>query len=129
MNMKKFDLHNDPKIETGFKVPEHYFENFEDRIMNQLPIQEVKVISLWQRKSVWMSGVAAIFVLSIGTWMYYNQQNNEILATSQEYLAYQSDITHEDIALHLTDEDITTIENELGLYDKESETYVNEYLN
>jgi len=127
--MKKFDLHNDPKIETGFKIPENYFENLEDRIMSQLPEQEVKVIPLWQRKTVWYTGVAAVFMLSIGTWMYFNQQKNEIIATSQEYLAYESDITHEDIAMQLTDEDITTIENEMGLYDKESETYVNEYLN
>lgn len=127
--MKKFDLYNDPKIETGFKVPEGYFENFESRIMNQLPKQEVKVVSLWQRKTIWYSGVAAVVMLSFGTWMYYNQQRNEAFTTSQEYLAYESYITHEDIASHLTDEDITTIENELGLYDAESETYVNEYLN
>jgi len=127
--MKKFDLHNDPKIETGFKIPENYFENLEDRIMNQLPEQEARVVPLWQRKTVWYSGVAAIFMLSIGTWMYFNQQSNEIMATSQEYLAYSNDITTEEIAYHLTDEDITTIEKELGLYDTESETYVNEYLN
>ena len=126
--MKKFDLHNDPKIETGFKIPEHYFENLENRIMNQLPEQEVKVISLWQRKSVWISGLAAVLVVSLGTWFYFNQQANELTVSSQEYLAYSSDLSTEDIAYHLTDEDITTIENELGLYDSESEAYVNEYL-
>lgn len=127
--MKKFDLHNDPKIETGFKIPEHYFENLEDRIMNRLPEQKVKVISLWQRKSVWISGMAAVLVVSLGTWFYFNQQSTEFSVSSQEYLAYSNDITTEEIAYHLTDEDITTIEKELGLYDAESETYVNEYLN
>jgi len=129
MNMKKFDLHNDPKIETGFKIPEHYFENLEDRIMNQLPEPEVKVISLWQRKSVWISGIAAVLVVSLGTWFYFNQQANELTVSSQEYLAYSSDLSTEDIAYHLTDEDITTIEKDLGLYSTETETYVNEYLN
>lgn len=129
MNMKKLDLHNDPKIETGFKIPEHYFENLEDRIMNLLPEQEVKVISLWQRKSVWISGIAAVLVVSLGTWFYFNQQANELTVSSQEYLAYSSDLSTEDIAYHLTDEDITTIEKDLGLYDSESETYVNEYSN
>lgn len=129
MNMKKFDLHNDPKIETGFKIPENYFENLEDRIMNQLPEPEVKVISLWQRKSVWISGIAAILVVSFGAWFYFNQQSTELSVSSQEYLAYSNDLSTEDIAYHLTDEDISTIEKELGLYDTESETYVNEYLN
>nr|WP_294936373.1 hypothetical protein [uncultured Flavobacterium sp.] len=127
--MRKIDLHNDPKIETGFKVPEDYFQSFEDRIMSQLQEKEVKVVPLWQRKPVWYSGVAAVFMLSIGTWMYYNQQSEVIYTSSEEYLAYENDITHEDIALHLTDEDITSIEKDLGLYDSESETYVNEYLN
>lgn len=129
MNMKKFDLHNDPKIETGFKIPENYFENLEDRIMNQLPEPEVKVISLWQRKSVWISGIAAVLVIALGTWFYYNQQANALTVSSQEYLAYSSDLSTEDIAYHLTDEDITTIEKDLDLYNSESETYVNEYLN
>ena len=26
--MKTFKLENKPKIESGFKIPEHYFENF-----------------------------------------------------------------------------------------------------
>lgn len=129
MNMKKFDLHNDPKIEPGFKIPEHYFENLEDRIMNQLPEPEVKVISLWQRKSFWISGIAVALVISLGTLFYYNQQNTLTTEASQEYLAYTDYLTAEDIAYHLTDEDITTIEKDLGLYDSESETYVNEYLN
>ena len=129
MNMKKFDLHNDPKIETGFKIPENYFENLEYRIMNHLPEPEVKVISLLQRKSVWISGIAAVLVIALGTWFYYNQQANALTVSSQEYLAYSSDLSTEDIAYHLTDEDITTIEKDLDLYNSESETYVNEYLN
>ena len=27
--MKRFDLDNDPKIDSGFKIPEDYFEQFE----------------------------------------------------------------------------------------------------
>jgi len=127
--MKQFDLHNDPKIETGFKIPEHYFENFEDRLMQQLPEQEVRVVSLWQKRTRWISAVAAVFVLGFGLWLYNNNRNTELEAGTELYLAYQNDITTEDIAAQLTDDDIATIEKELGLYGTESEAYVNEYSN
>ncbi|MBP8066722.1 MAG: hypothetical protein KAY31_04555, partial [Flavobacterium sp.] len=118
--MKQFDLHNDPKIETGFKIPEHYFENFEDRLMQQLPEQEVRVVSLWQKRTRWISAVAAVFVLGFGLWLYNNNRNTELEAGTELYLAYQNDITTEDIAAQLTDDDIATIEKELGLYGTES---------
>lgn len=124
--MKKFDLHNGTKIESGFKIPEDYFESFEARLMQQLPEKEVKVVSLWKRKSVWISGIAAAFVLSFGTWMYLNNASETLIST-QEYLAYDSDLSTEEIAMHLSDEDITAVENSLNLYQKDAETYVNEY--
>ncbi|MCG2611954.1 hypothetical protein LZZ90_10590 [Flavobacterium sp. SM15] len=124
--MKKFDLHNGEKIESGFKIPDNYFEDFEARLMEQLPEKEVNVISFWQRKSVWISSVAAVLVLSFATWMYLKNASENSLST-QEYLAYDADISTEDIAMHLSDEDITAVEKSLNLYQKESETYVNEY--
>ncbi|MEW5675827.1 hypothetical protein ABGT15_05900 [Flavobacterium enshiense] len=126
--MKKFDLHNDPKIKSGFKIPENYFEGFEDRLMQQLPETEVRVISLSKKRTTWISAVAAVFVVSLGFWLYTNYQNNELETSTQMYLAYQSDVTTEDIAAQLTDDDITNFEKELGLYGTESEAYVNEYL-
>ncbi len=128
--MKRFDLDNDPKIEPGFKIPDNYFDSFEERLMQKLPTErkEIKVISLWQRKSVWITSAAAMFIITFGTWMYFVQNNVENTVSTQEYLAYESDITTEDIAMNLTDEDIATIENELNLYNTESETYLNEYI-
>ncbi|WP_250597028.1 hypothetical protein [Flavobacterium amniphilum] len=131
MNMKKFDLHNDPKIESGFRIPDDYFDSFENRIMQQVLAEEkeTKVIAVWQRQSFWISSVAAVFVLSFGIWMYFVQNNAETTLSTSDYLAYESDLTTEDIATHLTDEDIASIENEMNLYDAATETYINEYLN
>ena len=127
--MKRFDLDNDPKINPGFKIPEDYFDSFEARLMQKLPLEkEVKVISLWQRKSVWLSSAAAVFVIAFGVWIYFVQNNVENTMSTQEYLAYESDITTEDIAMNLTDADITSLENNLNLYQTESETYINEYI-
>lgn len=129
--MKKIDLENDKKIESGFKIPDNYFDSFEDRLMQKIELmpKEPKVISLWQRKSVWISGIAAAVVISIGTWMYFEQQNTENTEISQEYLAYESDITTEDIAMHLTDEELTNLELEITDFDIHTESYINEYLN
>lgn len=129
--MKKFDLHNDPKIESGFTIPDNYFDTFEERLMQHLPFEEnnTKVIQLWQRKSFWISSVAAVFVLSFGIWTYFAQTNANTMLSSSEYLAYENDLTTEDIAEHLTDEDIASLENEMQLYDTKTETYINEYLN
>ncbi|MGH2666288.1 hypothetical protein [Flavobacterium sp.] len=126
--MKQFDLDNEPKITPGFKIPEHYFEQFEHTMMDRLP-KETKVVPLWQRKSVWISSAAAVFLITIGTWMYFAQNNVENTNSVQEYLAYENDVTTEDIAMLLSDEDITTVESALDLYHTESETYINEYLN
>ncbi|MFC7772892.1 hypothetical protein [Flavobacterium sp. GCM10027622] len=129
--MKKFDLHNDPKIESGFTIPDNYFDTFEERLIQQLPFEEnnTKVIQLWQRKSFWISSVAAVFLLSFGIWTYFAQTNANTIISSSEYLAYENDLTTEDIAEHLTDEDIASLENEMQLYDTKTETYINEYLN
>ncbi|GAA4757506.1 MULTISPECIES: hypothetical protein [Flavobacterium] len=129
--MKKIDLENDNKIVTGFKIPDNYFDSFEDRLMQKIESapEKAKVVSLWQRKSVWISGVAAVFVISIGTWIYFEQQKTESIEISQEYLAYESDITTEDIAKHLTDDELTNLELEITDFDTQTESYINEYLN
>ncbi|MBP9794076.1 MAG: hypothetical protein KBC56_08765 [Flavobacterium sp.] len=119
------------KMETGFAVPDHYFDSLEEKVMQKLATEahQIKVISLWQRQSVWISGVAAVVLISLGTLFYFNQQNTENFIVSSDYLAYQNDITTEDIALQLTDEDITALEAELTAFDSETEKYINDYLN
>jgi hypothetical protein len=125
--MKQFDLNNEPKIGTGFKIPENYFEQFESKIMAQLPAKEVKVISIFQRRKLWYGAVAAVFVLGISVPMFLNY-TKEATASTYEYLAYESNLTTDDIVMHLSDDDITQIEASLDLYTIENETYVKEYL-
>ena len=130
MHMKKLDLHNEPKITPGFKIPEAYFDCFEDRLMQKLaiPEKEEKVVRLWQRQTFWLTAVAAVFSITLGIWMYFNQTAVENNTSVQEYLAYQNDITAEDIALHLTHEDILALETELNSFDYTTEKYINESL-
>ena len=44
--MKEFKLDNNPKISPGFSVPENYFENFSSKLLQELPKNEPKVISI-----------------------------------------------------------------------------------
>ena len=56
-------LDNFDKSKKPFKVPENYFENFNNRIMDQLPSKEeskAKVVPLWKKVLPW-TAAAAIF--------------------------------------------------------------------
>lgn len=124
--MKQFDLDNDPKIDLGFRIPENYFEQFEAKMMSQLPEKEVKIISLFETRKFWFSAVAAVFVIGLFTTMYLNSTTNEI--STEDYLACETTISTEDIIDNLSDDDITAIEESLDLYDQDTKNYAKEYL-
>lgn len=48
--MKTFKLENEPKIESGFIVPEQYFDDFSKKVLSQLPEENTKVIPLFQKE-------------------------------------------------------------------------------
>ena len=54
LNMKAFKLDNEPKIESGFKTPDNYFENFQSAMIEKLSkepvIKETKVISIFRKR-------------------------------------------------------------------------------
>jgi hypothetical protein len=125
--MKPFELNNSPKIEPGFKIPEGYFENFENKIMNQISEKEVKVISIFQKRKFWYSAVAAVFILGISIPMYLNfTQKNDVI--TDEFLAYDSTITSDDIAKYLTESDIAELEKTINIYDDQTKNYIEEYI-
>ncbi|WP_310557460.1 hypothetical protein [Flavobacterium sp.] len=127
MNMKQFDIDNEPKIEPGFKIPENYFEQFEAKIMKQVievSPKEVKVISIFAKNKYWLSAVAAVFVCTMGIVLFQNSNANNA-TESEELLAYEYLSTIE-IAEHLTDNDIQEIEESLNTYDLETNNYIQE---
>ncbi len=126
--MKTFKLDNELKIQTGFTVPENYFENFSAKMMQQLPENEPKIISIYARKKTWMYAAAAVLVLalSIPIFTNYFSHSSEIdEATLENYISYHSTLTNTDIVNLLDEQDIqkmsidlniedSTIENELS---------------
>ena len=134
MNMKNFDLENNDKIPTGFNTPENYFEQFEAKIIHQISAKQteksaVKVVSLFHRKQVWISSIAALFLLSIALPVYFNSVNESTLEAFaiEDYLAQQSVGTTE-LTNHLTNDDILELETSLGVSTSEGEEIAN-YLN
>lgn len=129
--MKDFNLNNE-KINTGFKVPEGYFEQFESRMLNQLTVEnEPKVISLWKQKRVWMTSVAAVLLVSIALPIYFSMNNTATNSTVEDetietYLAMQSSLTNYEIATELTNEDFASLEESLALNDDAVELYLEE---
>ena len=130
--MKPFDLENKNEIKSGFKVPENYFEQFEAKMMAQIPVEkETKVVSLFYRKQVWISSIAAVLLLAIAIPVYFNMANsNNLDATTIEmYLSQQQGIGITELSKHLTDEDIVALEQNLSISETNSdevEAYLSE---
>ena len=128
--MKQFDLENNKEIKSGFKVPENYFEQFEAKMMKQISKEKkTKVVSLFYRKQVWISAIAAVLLLAIAIPVYFNmaKENNLDAGTIEVYLSQQQGIGITELSKHLTDEDIAELENNLSLNEVNSDA-VEDYL-
>ena len=118
---------NTTKIKSGFEVPDAYFENLEARILERIPAKETKVVSLFYKKQLWISIIAAVFVLAIAIPAYFNASKTATLenATIENYLVNQSSFTTFDIINNLNENDIKELENALAISDNNSvESYL-----
>ncbi|MFV8336287.1 hypothetical protein ACNQF7_09410 [Flavobacterium sp. RSP29] len=126
--MKTFKLENQPKIETGFKTPDHYFENFSIKMMEQLPKKEPKVISIFQkRKTLVIMAVAAILVLALMIPIFSPSSTNtkELDAAALEnYITYQSNVNQYDLISVLEPEDINNIKAGIIIEDEAIEEHL-----
>lgn len=120
--MKEFKLNTNPKIESGFKTPEDiYFEKFSANLLEQLPKNEPKIISLFQKKKTIIMMVAAVFVLALAIPSLLNNANryNELDTTTLEnYISYQSNVNQYDLINALDEEDINSLGTNIALEDQ-----------
>lgn len=118
--METFKLDQEPKLKTGFTVPENYFEEFSAKMMHQLSQNEPKVVSIYARKNTWMYAAAAIFVVALSIPIYNNYVNNtsEIDdATLENYIAYQTTVSDTDLVNLLDIQDIQKMSIDLDIED------------
>lgn len=127
--MKSFNLENHPKIKSGFTTPEGYFEQFSEKLLATISEEEKPVISIFAKNKKWLMAVAAVLILGIMI-PFLNKSNNEILsidnASLENYLAYQTTISPEELVSTLSNEDFEAIETDLNLDDLAVENALSE---
>ncbi len=126
--MKDFKLDNEPKITSGFTIPDGYFDTFSEKVLAQLPKQEPKVISIFSSRKTWYYAAAAILILMLSVPIYtkYSTQQEEIdSATLENYIAYQSNISEEEIVNLLQQEDLDKMKLEFNVDDAAIEDALN----
>jgi len=135
--MKDFKLDNEPKITSGFTMPEGYFDSLSEKVLAQLPKKESKVISIFSTKKKWYFAVAAILILTLSIPIYNNlltKQDEIDSVTLENYIAYHSTITEDEIVDLLHQEDLDRMKIELNIDDVyiedilKSNTNLEEYL-
>ncbi|MBD3723999.1 MAG: hypothetical protein IE891_04285 [Flavobacteriaceae bacterium] len=120
--MKDSNL-EDIKIKNGFKIPDGYFENFENKIMNQIENEEPKVISIFRRKYFYVASIAAIILLVIGG-LFTNRNNiNSIDDTTLEnYLVIE--VSSYDLIDKIDVENIASADDVIELSNDNLENYL-----
>ncbi|OXG03777.1 hypothetical protein BC749_10439 [Flavobacterium araucananum] len=120
--MKAFKLENEPKIVTGFKTPEDYFDDFSTKILQQInEKEEVKVIPIYRRKKVLsILAAAVVFIaLMIPVISNYNNTSKDLDEdTLETYLAYQSNLNQYDLIQKLDTKDINELSKNVPIEDE-----------
>jgi hypothetical protein len=110
--MKDLNLDKQTQIESGFKIPDGYFDSFSEKVMTQISSEnlkeDTKVVSLFDRNKKWMLSIAASFVvLFSASYYFYNSNKEQLEITEMEhYIVTNSTITDDDIASLLNENDI-----------------------
>ena len=129
--MKDFKLDNEPKITSGFQIPENYFDKFSDELSSKIPTHQPKVISFWDRNKRMIYGAAAVLVISLTIPLANQLQNNSTLESVdlENYIANQTSLTNDDIIKLLDEEDIATIEINSSIEDQAIEDVLSQNKN
>jgi maltodextrin utilization protein YvdJ len=125
--MKNFDLEKYDKIKPGFEVPEGYFDSFSEKIISkieiEIPKENPKVISIFERNKKWIFSSAASLIVFFSTSYYFynsNKQNNETYELEQ-YIVNQTNLTDDDFANNLSETEIANINIEFQLEQNNTE--------
>lgn len=115
--MKDFKLENEPKIKTGFKTPEHYFDDFSVKVLQQIEQPEAKVIPIYKQKKVITMLAAAVVVMALMIPIVntYNKSKELDEAALETYLSYQSNLNQYDLIRELDTKDIEAINQNVVL--------------
>jgi hypothetical protein len=114
--MKDFKLPENPKIPTGFKIPDSYFEDLQSKLDAKLYKKESKVVSFYKQNKSWIYTAAAILVVAFSIPLAtFNSVETTKAATLdiENYITNRNIITEEELANELTQADIDALKQEL----------------
>lgn len=109
--MSKLIAENLPE-KCGFEAPEYYFDNLEDTVLNKINAQKSKVISFRKRLIKFSSFAAAASVILFITFQFINILPPEQTNITIDEWFDNSDITTDELALLFEDQDFS--ENDLS---------------
>ncbi len=112
--MKNFELDTNKKIISGFTIPDNYFDDFSERVLQKLPKEKTKIITFYSRNKRWFYSAAAVLVISLSVPIVYQIQNKEQEITSNEvesYLVNHTSFSDDDVVNLLDQEDIEKLKN------------------
>lgn len=93
--------------ENPFKVPEGYFDHLTERIMENLPEQEIRVFDIRSRQTLWQklplrkiaAAVAVVALLGGGSfWALQHEGNSKMVAHAKQH--EQKAVSSEDAAFN-----------------------------
>lgn len=122
--MKEFKLDEMPKIKSGFKTPENYFDAFSEKILAQLPEEKPKIIPLFGSRKKLLFAVAAVLIVALSVPILNTlSSNNPDLdqQTLEDYIAQNTRISENDILELLEKEDIEKLNLDYQIPDKNVE--------
>ena len=115
--MNEFKLDNKPKIKSGYKVPDAYFENLESSVLQKISTKETPVFKLFTKRN-WLLTAAAIFVIALSI-PFVNQMTTSTSSVDEvqleNYLSEQSNLSEDDIVELLDEEKIEKIKLDLNV--------------
>lgn len=116
--MKTFKLDSEPKIDSGFKTPDNYFEKFSANLIQKLPIEpisdEIKVVSIFRRRKNILMAIAAVLVLALMIPIAYNAntKSKEVdTVTLENYLTQETDLNQYELIGEIEPESSSIISN------------------
>lgn len=122
--MKDFRLDIEPRITSGFTIPDGYFDTFSNNILEKLPKQEKKTHSIFNFRKTWYFAAAAVLILLLSVPLYYKFYNKieEVDTTTLEnYLANQSTISEDEIVELLENEEVEKMKVDFDIKNTEIE--------
>jgi hypothetical protein len=124
--MKPFELNNQPKIATGFKVPENYFDDFSKRMQTKILEEEPAQKVFFLQTKNWIYTAAAVLIIGFSI-AFFNNETTVVttpdVVAIDNYISNEASISEDEMIGFLDIKDIKkmSLESDIKTQDIEDE--------